>query len=76
MTAQMGRDIALLCPNHSARWGGFPPFCPRQEHQYPGEGQYGRILAKRKSLVPTEQRTPECSALSEWLYRLRYTGAT
>jgi len=51
-------------------------FVPGKSPSTHDEGQYGRILAKRKSLVPTEERTLECLPRSEWLYRLPCTGAT
>jgi len=47
---------------------------PQEEPQYPleegykSQGQYGWVLAKRKSITPTGDRTPDREARRESLY--------
>jgi hypothetical protein len=69
--------MALLCPNLGARWGWvvnamLRPLYPREESRYPLYrrigGPHGRswwALAKRKSLSPAGDRTPDRPAHSE-----------
>ena len=74
------RCIALLCPNHGARWrwtvnATLWPLYLREEPHYPlgwPQGRSGRSLVKIQSLSLTRVRTPNRTDRSDMLFQLSY----